>query len=241
MYPKKTTKPSSARPIATTDQEMTAAPTPTQPMPSSPSTTEKMERRIAELENELVKTKLEAALAQSNEEHLRLETRRLQSTIERLTLSPALSQDGGDENSYGPPKRSHRPSLPPHTLGVFKVPLADPFRRRGSQSSTSSRAAGRRAQLNPNSCASGLNFLADLAGLGPSDSSLASSVVSTVIPRKKRRTILNPASCASALDLMGLIGPAAVAAATLRPPASGGPGGDGNKNAEWDSIPHHEY
>ena len=221
-------------------------------MPPSAPTIEEMERRIAELESELIKTKLQAALAQSNEEHLRLESRRLHSTVE----GHAPSLDGGDENSYASPQRSHQPTHP-QTLGVFRVPLADPFGRgrRGSQSSTSSGAAAR-ARLNPNSCASGLNFLAELAGFGTSDGSLASSIASAVSSRKKRRTVLNPASCASALDLMGLIGPAAVAPAELegraaaldgappgrgRPPASGGTGAGGNKNAEWDCIPYHEY
>lgn len=201
-------------------------------MPSSASTMEEMKRRIAELESELVTTKLEAAVAQSNEEVLLFEARRLQSTIEVLTLSPV----GGDENSISaPPKRSRQPNL--LTPGTFRVPLVDPFSRRGSLSSTSSRAKVR-TQLNPNSCASGLNFLADLAGVGPADNaSLASSIVST-ISRKKRRT----------LDLMGLIGSASQGRTlTLerqgsdrsRTTASGS--GNGNRNAEWDCIPSHEY
>ena len=242
MYPKKT-NPSSTRPAAA-EQEMAASPTPSPPpsMPSSASTMEDMKRRIAELESELVTTKLEAAVAQSNEEVLRLEARRLQSTIEVLTLSPV----GGDENSINaPPKRSRQPNL--LTPGMFRVPLADPFSRRGSLSSTSSRAKAR-TQLNPNSCASGLNFLADLAGVGPADNaSLASSIVST-ISRKKRRTLLNPASCASALDLMGLIGSASQGRTlTLerqgsdRSRTTASDSGNGNRNAEWDCIPSHEY
>jgi len=171
-----------------------------------------LKERIADLERELVSTKLQLACAKCSIDSLEHQLAITSSSLFKATSSKVTASHSDTSRADG--AENDRSILHYVDYAVIEVPTANPHSRKTSGDDLdvdrARKAPHTKKVLNPGSCASALNLFSLIdAPLSPSSEvdSRNGGALSLRRPTNNNRTDrLNPNSCASGLNLLELLG-----------------------------------